>query len=145
MAEQIDVKGAVDYFRGRDEVSALYVFGIRKDVQDPQRQLGLAVLVDDDGITDGSDFLQMGSWDLSDDFPQWSMSVVLLNEAPSFIRYHIARKGSIVFERDQAQRLRFAEQAVNQYLDQVTAEVPPFTNPDFLETEIFRSPEDAEG
>lgn len=134
----------MDYFRGRDEVKALYLFGIRKDVEDSRRQVGLAVLVDD-GLSDGSDFLQMGSWDLSDDFPQWSLSVVLLNEAPSFIRYHIARKGSIVFERDQAQRLRFAEQAVNQYLDQVTAEIPPSATSDFLDTEIFRSPEESEG
>lgn len=134
----------MDYFRGRDEVSALYLFGIRKDVEDPRRQVGLAVLVDDDGFMDRNDFLRMGSWDLSDDFPQWSLSVVLLNEAPSFIRYHIARKGSIVFERDQAQRLRFAEQAVNQYLDQVTDEIPPSASADFLDTEIFRSPEEAE-
>lgn len=121
----MEVRRVVEYFKDRKEVSTLYVFGIRKGLINPERELGIGVLVNEEKCGKGEcDLLEMGSWDLTDDFPQWAMNVVLLNNAPSFIRYHVVRRGSVVFERPPAfYRLRFAEQSVNDYLDQTSSDM----------------------
>ncbi len=122
MGENMKIKDAVDYFKAKGEVSVLYVFGIRKGLLNPDRELGIGLLVDEENCGGGcQDMLAMGSWDLSDDFPQWPVSVVLLNSAPAFVRYHVVRKGSVVLERTPSCRLRFSEQAVSDYLDQKPA------------------------
>jgi hypothetical protein len=109
----------VEYFRERNEVSALYVFGIRRGLANPERELGLGVLLDTKKCGEGEcDLLDMGTWDISDDFPEWSANVVLLNDAPPFVRYHVVRKGSVLFEKDQSYRVRFAQQALDQFLNE---------------------------
>jgi hypothetical protein len=114
-----DMRNMVEYFRGRNEVSALYVFGIRKGMANPERELGLGVLLDRTGCRKGEcDFLDMGTWDISDDFPEWKANVVLLNDAPPFVQYHVVRKGSVVFEKDQSYRVRFAQRALDQFLNE---------------------------
>jgi hypothetical protein len=114
-----DMRNMVEYFRGRNEVSALYVFGIRRGMANPERELGLGVLLDRTRGKKGEcDFLDMGTWDISDDFPEWKANVVLLNDAPPFVQYHVVRKGSVVFEKDQSYRVRFAQRALDQFLNE---------------------------
>lgn len=142
MARNTDVNSVVEYFKGREEVSALYIFGIRRGLLNPERELGVGVLVDDAVSShDRGGFLDMGSWDITEDFPQWAVNVVLLNDAPSFVRYHIARKGSVVFERDLLQRVRFTQRALDQYLDDYRrASSPAEEAAELMETELFKMP-----
>ncbi len=123
MADRIDISGIVDFLKTRDEVSSVFVFGIRKAYNDPESELGIGVLMGD-GMAGHAreDSLDMGGWDLSDDFPHWPVSVVLLNSAPSFLQHHVVRKGSVVFDRDRRHRLAFTERAINHYLDQLPDE-----------------------
>jgi hypothetical protein len=122
MKDQQSISGIVDFLKGRDDVASVYVFGLRKGEKDEARELGIGVLMDERCLDTGDeDSLDMGGWDISDDFSfsRWPVSVVLLNSAPVFLQHHVVRKGSVVFERNARQRLRFAEQAINTYLDQL--------------------------
>jgi hypothetical protein len=120
----------ISYFRGRAEVSALYVFGARKGQDSPRREACLGVLVDESLLAGGDfdsiveDCSVLGS-DVRD--------VVLLNQAEPYVKYHIIRKGSLVFEKDPGHRVRFTEAAVREFFDFYTpagavsseADLPP--------------------
>jgi hypothetical protein len=123
MAECVDIRGIVDFLKQREDVASVFVFGIRRGLYDEGREVGVGVLMDEAkrGMV-SDDSLDMGGWDLSDDFPHWPVSVVLLNSAPLFLRHHVARKGSVVFDRNAPQRLAFTERAINGYLDMLPDE-----------------------
>lgn len=118
MAGRTDIRGIVDFLKQREDVASVYVFGMRRGLEDDSREVGVGVLMDEGkrGLS-SNDSLDMGGWDLSDDFPHFPVSVVLLNSAPLFLRHHVARMGSVVFDRNSAQRLAFTERAINAYLD----------------------------
>jgi hypothetical protein len=47
MAERVDIRSIVDFLKRRDDVSSVYVFGIRRSTYDEGREVGVGVLMDE--------------------------------------------------------------------------------------------------
>jgi hypothetical protein len=101
----------IRYLRGRAEVSALYVFGSRKQGGDGWCRPSVGVLVDETVLERGNfRCARRGCFVLEGD-------VVILNYAAPNLKYQAVRHGSVVFERDMAHRVRFTERAVREFFD----------------------------
>lgn len=101
-----DVKKLIDYYKGRDDVSALYLFGGWDDLG-PGKGVGVGVLMSKRQKQTRPSHGPLAG----------SVEVVYLNRAPLFLRHHVLRKGSLVFERDARHRMDFAHSTINEYLD----------------------------
>lgn len=101
----------IRYLRDRAEVSALYVFGSRKQGNAGGCRPSVGVLVDEATLEDGNfNCARRGCFVLDGD-------MVVLNYAAPTLKYQAVRRGSVVFERDMAHRVRFTERAVTEFFD----------------------------
>lgn len=110
-----DLQRMISHFRGKPEVSALYVFGVRSGPAPGKREACLGVLVDDSKLGGGGYDGVMGEC-----FPVLDpdvRDVVLMNLADSLVKYHVIRNGSVVFEKNPGHRIRFAEGAVREFFN----------------------------
>lgn len=112
---QIDmgVKDIVGYMKGREEVSAVYLYGRRMGLNTPERGAGIGVLLKEGhcNAAKGANCYCFGAMSSVPD-----VEILCLNAAPSHLKHHVVRKGSVVFERGDY-RPRFAASAINEYLD----------------------------
>jgi hypothetical protein len=113
--EDLRLRHIMDYLRTRGEVSALYLFGMRKDSDAIGHQACLAVLLDEAAEADGVGERVLGGCPV-----KGAGDVVVLNQASPYLRYRVIRKGSVVFERDAVQRVRFSERTVTEFFDHYT-------------------------
>ena len=109
-----DLKRVVGYFKAMEEVSALYVYGGIGSGQYASPGYGVGVL------SSLRDPMALRSLELDcrvqcDDI----LDVVCLDTAPVGLRHHVARCGSVVYERNRARRVRFESQAMNTFDDQI--------------------------
>lgn len=105
-----DLRQVVGYFKGREDISALYVYAGAQS----RMGYGVGVLAKKKG--------SMRSLELDCRVHAGeSLDVICLNTAPGYLRNHIARCGNLVFERDRAHRVSFEQRAVNSYDDLVTS------------------------
>jgi hypothetical protein len=119
MKRDESIKRIIDYFRTREEVSALYLFGsVAKGVQHAGSDVDIAVLVDERKLRGRKfDTLRQDYYTVS---PRLSMSIVdivILNTAPPHLKHHILKTGSLIFDRHRRLRVKFAARAILEYLD----------------------------
>lgn len=119
MNPQGDIRRIADYFKGRDEVSALYIFGsasIGKEMS--ESDIDIAVLVDDHKKGRRTyDSLRKTYYAASPKLSIRSLDIVILNTAPPFLKHRIIKDGKLLFDRNRRLRVRFATNAIIEYLD----------------------------
>ena len=110
-----DLKRIMHYFKARQGVSALYLYGgtVRMGF-DAGAFYGVGVL----SSLKGNDSSGLRSLEL-DCHVQCEdvLDVVCLDTAPAGLRHHVARCGSVVFERDRMRRVAFETKAMNSHDD----------------------------
>ena len=117
---QSDVKRIVDYFKGREEVSSLYIFGsaaIGKETA--ESDVDIAVLISDrkKGGKTTYESLRKAYYAASPKFALRPVDIVILNTAPPFLKHRIIKTGKILFDRNRRMRVRFTANAIIEYLD----------------------------
>ena len=121
--ERFDLKQSRDrlerYFASLDEVVLAYLFGSHARGQTwAHSDVDVAILLegcpDDDHCLDVRMDIIGGLTDLleTDD-----VDVLILNQAPSTLRYAVLRDGVLLFCRDHQSMIEFRVQTVNEYLD----------------------------
>ncbi|MCK4910338.1 MAG: hypothetical protein KAR83_01785 [Thermodesulfovibrionales bacterium] len=109
-----DLKRVVGYFRKRQDVSALYVYGGLSNGEYSGLNYGVGVL------SSMRDPLALQSLELDcrvhcEDV----LDVVCLDTASMGLRHHVARCGSVVHERNMAHRVMFERKAMNSFDDRI--------------------------
>ena len=118
------LRKTVQYLRERSEVSSLYVFGSRFPAQAGHTEAGLGVLLDDKALSHvNADALAREYTTYSSGLTGRPLNIVVLNSAAPPLAHHILCRGAVIFERNRDQRVRFAEQAINSYLDSNPARI----------------------
>jgi predicted nucleotidyltransferase len=119
MMQDGDIKRIIDYFRTREEVSALYLFGsVAKGIQNAGSDIDIAVLIDERKMR-GRKFatLRQDYYAASPRLSMRILDIVLLNTAPPHLKHHIIKTGSLIFDRHRRLRVKFAAHAILEYLD----------------------------
>ena len=110
-----DLKRVVRYFRGRQGVSALYVYSSLGGMYGMEAY-GVGVL----SSLRANDPTALRSLELDCHVQSEEvLDVVCLDTAPTGLRHHVARCGSVVYERDRVHRVRFERKAMNSYVDYI--------------------------
>ncbi len=109
-----ELKRVVGYFKVMEEVSELYVYGGIGTGQFAFSGYGVGVL------SNLRDPMALRSLELDcrvqcDDI----LDVVCLDTAPVGLCHHVARCGSVIYERSRARRVSFESQAMNTFDDQI--------------------------
>lgn len=114
-----DIKRIADYFKGRDEVSALYIFGsAARGKETAESDIDIAVLID--GRKKGQktyESLKKAYYSASPGFSLRPIDIVVLNTAPPFLKHRIIKTGKMLFYRNRKLRGRFVANAIIEYLD----------------------------
>lgn len=114
-----DINRAIEYFRQRDEVSALYLFGsLVAGRQHEESDLDLAVLVDERKLKQVNyEALKRAYYAASAGFSLRIVDIVVLNVAPPCLKHQVLKTGKVLFDRNRRLRVRFTERAIMDYLD----------------------------
>lgn len=114
-----DIKRIIDYFKGRKEVSALYLFGsAAKGKQMEKSDIDIAVLVDETMLKEKTyerfkrEYYAVSPW-----FSLRGVDIVILNTASVYLKYHILKTGRLLFDRNRRLKVEFTEKAITDYLD----------------------------
>jgi predicted nucleotidyltransferase len=119
MERDNDMKRIIDYFKARDEVSALYLFGsAAKGKQNTESDIDIAVLIDEKKLH-GVNFalLKQDYYAASPRLSIRSVDIVILNTAPPHLKHHILKNSILLFDKNRRLRVRFATNAILEYLD----------------------------
>lgn len=119
MSTSNDIKRIIRYFEGRDEVSALYVFGsLAKEKVTEESDIDIAVFVNEAKLEKKNyERLKKEYYNASPTFSRRSVDIVILNTAPPFLKHQILKAGKILFDRNRKLRVRFTARAIMEYLD----------------------------
>jgi len=111
-----DIKRIIKYFKGRDEVSTLYIFGSSsKGRQSTESDIDIAVLINEAKLKRRNyDFLKNDYYTASADFSLRPVDIVLLNTAPPFLKHQVLKTGRLLFDRNRRLRVRFTEKAITE-------------------------------
>lgn len=107
------------YFRERAEVSALYLFGsFSRDKVTAESDIDIAVLIDESQMK-GKNFesLKNRYYAASPTFSLRAVDIVILNSAPTFLKYQVLKTGKVLFDKKRKLRTKFTEKAITEYLD----------------------------
>jgi uncharacterized protein len=119
LQDEKDIERIVNYFRERDELAALYLFGSSaKKRKTEESDIDIAVLIDESGS--GRKYLERFRKEYYEASPGFSLGpidIVILNTAPPFLKYQVLKRGRILFERGRKIRVKFTEKAITEYLD----------------------------
>jgi uncharacterized protein len=109
----------IRYFRDRDEVCALYVFGsAAKDRKTRESDIDIAVIIDESGLKKiNFDHFKKIYYEASPRFSVRPIDIVILNTAPPFLKYQVLKTGRVLFDKRRKLRARFTEKAITEYLD----------------------------
>jgi predicted nucleotidyltransferase len=119
MKADADIGRIVSYFKGRNEVSALYLFGsLAKEKVTGESDIDLAVLVDESKLKK-RDFARLKKryYTASPTFSLRPVDIVVLNTAPPFLKHQVLKTGRVLFDRNRKLRVRFAARAIMEYLE----------------------------
>ncbi len=119
MSSDGDIRRIIKFFKGRDEVSALYIFGsFGKGRQNGESDIDIAVLVDESKPRKRNlDSLKKEYYSASAGFSLRPVDIVVLNAAPAFLKHRILKTGKVLFDRNRKLRVRFTANAIIEYLD----------------------------
>lgn len=119
MSRQKDIRRITDYFKDRDEVSALYIFGSASNGKETaESDIDIAVLIND--IKKGKknyESLRKAYYAASPKFSLRPIDIIMLNTASSFLKHHIIKTGKVLFDKNRKFRVRFTVNAIIEYLD----------------------------
>ncbi len=114
-----DIQRIVDYFKGREEVSSLFIFGSAASGEMmPESDIDLAVLINDRRKGRISyDSLRKKYYAVSPKFSMRNVDITILNTAPPFLKHRIIKTGKVLFDKNRRMRVIFAARAVLEYFD----------------------------
>jgi len=116
---QSDIRHIIDYFKGRDEVSALYIFGSAAySKETTESDIDIAVLINDHKKGRRTyDSLKKTYYAASPKLSIRPVDIVILNSASLFLKHRIIKTGKVLFDRNRRVRVRFTANAIIEYLD----------------------------
>ena len=119
MNEDKDIKRIVHYFKGQDEVSALYIFGgYAKGRKTGESDIDVGILVDESRSKGRNfEFFKKKYYAASPAFSMRPVDIVILNTAPPFLKHQVLKTGRVLFDRYRKLRVRFTTNAIIEYLD----------------------------
>lgn len=114
-----DIKRIISYFKNRDEVSALYVFGSTgKGRETKESDIDIAVLIDELRLKRKShDVLKKEYFLASPSFSIRPVDIVILNTASPYLKHHILKTGKMLFDKNRKFRVTFTAKAIIEYFD----------------------------
>jgi len=117
--DDADIERIIRYFRDRDEVSALYVFGsAEKNRKTRESDIDIAVIIDDSGLKKiNFERFRKKYYEASPGFSVRLVDIVILNTAPPFLKYQVLKTGRVLFDKRKKLSARFTERAITEYLD----------------------------
>lgn len=119
MSRKSDIRHIIDYFKGRDEVSALYIFGsAANNKEKDESDIDIAVLIND--IRKGRrtyDSLRKVYFAASPKLSIRPLDIVMLNTASLFLKHRIIKTGKVLFDRNRKLRVKFTANTIIEYLD----------------------------
>ena len=119
MKTKDDIKRISNYFKGRDEVCALYVFGSAASGRQTQESdIDIAVLIDE-SKSKKRDYAVLRNKYYADSpyFSLRPLDIVVLNTASPYLKHRIIKTGKVIFDRNRKLRVRFTTNAIIEYLD----------------------------
>ncbi len=116
---QDDIRRITGYFKGRDEVSALYIFGSAANGKETaESDIDIAVLINDRKKGRKTyESLKKAYYAASPKFSLRPIDIVVLNTAPPFLKHRIIKTGKVLLDRNRKLRGRFVANAIIEYLD----------------------------
>lgn len=119
MNMQDDIRRITDYFKDRDEVSALYIFGSAAGGKETaESDIDIAVLINDRKKGRKTyESLKKAYYSASPKFSLRPIDITVLNTAPPFLKHRIIKTGKVLFDRNRRLRVRFVANAIIEYLD----------------------------
>ena len=119
MNDDKDIERIVHYFKNRDEVSALYIFGgYVKGRKAGESDIDIAVLIDKSRFKNKDfELLKRKYYEASPRFSMRPVDIVILNTAPPFLKHQVLKTGRVLFDRNRKLRVRFTTNAIIEYLD----------------------------
>lgn len=116
---QGDIRHIIDYFKGRDEISALYIFGSAANGKETaESDIDIAVLINDHKKGRRTyDSLKKTYYSASPKLSIRPVDIVILNTASPFLKHHIIKTGKVLLDRNRRLRKRFTANAIIEYLD----------------------------
>jgi len=119
MNDDKDIKRIIRYFRGMDEVSALYIFGgYAKGRKTGESDIDVGVIVDESRLKRRNfEFFKKKYYAASPTFSMRPVDIVILNTAPPFLKHQVLKMGKVLFDRNRKLRVRFTERSITEYLD----------------------------
>ncbi len=114
-----DINRIIRYFKSRDEVSALYLFGsAARDRVTNDSDIDIAVLINEKFLKRKSfDHLINNYYNVSPSFSLRSVDIVILNSASPYLKHHILKTGEILFDRNRKLRVAFTTRTIIEYID----------------------------
>ncbi len=114
-----DIKRIISYFKGREEVSALYIFGsIANGGGTRESDIDIAVLINEARLKKKNfEHLKNDYYNASPAFSLRPVDIVILNTASLFLKHRILKTGEILFDRNRRLRVDFTAKAIIEYLD----------------------------
>jgi predicted nucleotidyltransferase len=114
-----DIRQIISYFKNRDEVSALYLFGsIGRGRETKESDIDIAILIDESRLKRKSyDILKKEYFSASPRFTLRPVDIVILNTASPHLKHHILKTGKMLFDRNRRLRVLFTARAIVEYLD----------------------------
>ena len=119
MNEETDIERIIHYFRDRDEVSSLYLFGSSaKGKRTKESDIDIAVLIDESGLKQKDiERFRKEYYEASPRFSLRLVDIVILNTASTFLKYQVIKTGKLLFDGNRKRRVAFTERTINEYLD----------------------------
>ena len=114
-----DIRRIIDYFKSKDEISALYVFGSAAHGKETaESDIDIAVLINDrkKGVKT-YESLAKTYYAASPRLSSRPVDIVILNTASPFLKHRIIKTGKVLLDRNRKLRVRFTANAIIEYLD----------------------------
>ncbi len=120
MAEKdSDINRIINYFKSRDEVSTLYLFGSAargRAIKDSD--IDIAVLINARlSKRKNFDHLKSDYYNASPSFSLRPVDIVILNTASTYLKHRILKTGEILFDMNRKLRVDFTTKAIIEYID----------------------------
>jgi predicted nucleotidyltransferase len=114
-----EIERILNYFSGRNEVSALFLFGsFDTPGERSDSDIDIAVLIGPERADrERIDELKGEYYGASPGFSMRTVDIVILNTAPSALKYEILRTGRLLMERGPDFRKDFTARTLQEYFD----------------------------
>jgi predicted nucleotidyltransferase len=116
---QSDIRHFIDYFKCKDEISVVYIFGSAVNGKETdESDIDIAVLINDHKKGRRTyDSLKKTYYSASPKLSIRPVDIVILNTASPFLKHHIIKTGKVLLDRNRRLRKRFTANAIIEYLD----------------------------